>query len=156
VAEPVKVNTQGSPGLSPVIPSTKPVAKPVAYGQTAVNGVFQMSDALRISRKQDRVRWYRVASGSADVPVPDQGFQRAVIIAVTNTGSTRTVTIPTEDISREGAIFIIKDESGGANSNNITVATEASETIDGASSVAITADHGVVRLYSNGTHLFTW
>jgi hypothetical protein len=78
------------------------------------------------------------------------------IIGVTNTSSPRTVTISSSDITESGKVFIIKDESGGAGTNNITIATEGSETIDGSSTVTITANYGVGRLYSNGTNLFTW
>ncbi len=43
----------------------------------------------------------------------------------------------------------------GATTNNITIDTEGSETIDGASSVSITTNYGSVTLASNGTNLFT-
>ncbi len=79
-----------------------------------------------------------------------------VILAITDTFVPRTVTIQTSDIVGANRIFIIKDESGAANLNNITVTTEASETIDGAVSVVITQNYGVVRLYSNGSNLFSF
>jgi len=53
-------------------------------------------------------------------------------------------------------MIIVKDESGGAASNSITIDTEASELIDGAASVAISSDYGVVRLYSDGANFFTF
>lgn len=127
-----------------------------SYGATVIRGIFQLPDVIRMTLRQDRVRWYRVASGAAHVPVPDQGYQRSVIIGVDNTDSARTVTIPSEDIGREGTIFVVKDESGGANSNNITIATEGSQTIDGSGTNTISSAYGTVRLYSNGSHLFTW
>jgi hypothetical protein len=78
-----------------------------------------------------------------------------VIIGVTDTTATRTVTIQTADIVA-GRIFIIKDESGAAGTNNITVATQAAQTIDGLASVDITVDYGALRLYSDGSNLFIW
>ena len=42
-----------------------------------------------------------------------------------------TVTLPSAQVYA-GRLFTIKDESGDASTNNITVATEGSETIDGA------------------------
>ena len=79
-----------------------------------------------------------------------------MIIGVRDTSSSVTVTIQSADIY-SGRIFIVKDESGGAGTNNITIATQGSETIDGASSVTITADYGVGRFYA-GTdgNLYTW
>jgi hypothetical protein len=78
-----------------------------------------------------------------------------VIIGVTDTGSPRTVTIQSADIVA-GRIFIIKDESGGAGTNNITIATQDVETIDGAGSATISTNYGSVRLYSDETNLFTF
>ncbi len=68
------------------------------------------------------------------------------IIGVTNTAAARTVTIQTAFFS-EGKLLIIKDESGGAGTNNITIDTQGAETIDGAASVAITVNFGVARIY---------
>ena len=78
-----------------------------------------------------------------------------VIIGITDTSAARTVTIQTSDIVA-GRIFIIKDESGAAGTNNITIATQAGEMIDGMATVAITGNYGAVRLYSDGSDLFGW
>ena len=73
------------------------------------------------------------------------------------TAANITITLTSAMIARSGRVWIIKDESGGAAGGTpITVATEGAETIDGAASVTITSAYGVVRLYSNGTNLFTF
>ena len=77
------------------------------------------------------------------------------IIGVTDTAAPRTITLATAD-TVEGQVMIIKDESGAAGTNNITVATQAAETIDGVASVDITVNHGVLRVYSDGTNWFTF
>jgi len=79
-----------------------------------------------------------------------------VIIGVTSDDAVRTITIDTADIAATNRIFIIKDEGGEAATFNITIQGEGGETIDGAGSAVIVADYGVVRLYSNGSNLFTW
>ena len=91
--------------------------------------------------------------GSAGSPSTDD----EVIIGITNTSVVRTVTILTADIVA-GRIFIIKDESGAAGTNNITITTQSTETIDGSTDdVAITADSGALRLYAaSTTALFSW
>jgi len=79
-----------------------------------------------------------------------------VIIGLTNLSMPRTVTITSTDIVL-GRLFIIKDESGNASvTNPITINPQGSETIDGAANVAITTGFGVVRLYSDGSNLFSW
>ena len=77
-----------------------------------------------------------------------------IIIGVSNTALPVTVTIPTIQILA-GLRFIIKDESGGAGTNNITVETEGSETIDGEASASIVENFGTLELYSDETNLFS-
>jgi len=81
-----------------------------------------------------------------------------VIIGVTDLTIGRTITMSSQSISgTSGRIFIIKDETGNAsNPNPITIETQGLEKIDGVDSVEITTPFGVVRLYSDGTDLFSW
>lgn len=82
------------------------------------------------------------------------------VIGVTSTAAARTITLLTADLARGSSSkaysVIVKDESGAAATNNITVDTEGAETIDGANSVTISANYGVLRVYSNGTNWFTY
>jgi hypothetical protein len=80
-----------------------------------------------------------------------------VIVGITTIpGGGLSLTIRTQDIV-PGRLFIIKDETGTAsNPDAITINTEAAETIDGVASVTIATAYGVVRLYSDGTNLFSW
>lgn len=80
--------------------------------------------------------------------------QGEAIAAVTDTSAARTITLATADVAL-GRHITVKDESGGAGTNNITVATEGAETIDGAASITINADYGVARLYSDGVNWFS-
>jgi hypothetical protein len=64
-----------------------------------------------------------------------------------------TIRTMTDQVT-DGRIFTVKDESGAASSNNITITTEASETIDGAATYVISTDDGHVTLVSDGTNLF--
>ncbi|GEM_PF-3255479 len=69
------------------------------------------------------------------------------------TAAVTSLTLPTAECYR-GRVIIIKDASGNANTNNITVDTEGSETIDGANTYTINANYGVLRLYSDGENWF--
>lgn len=76
-------------------------------------------------------------------------------IGVTDTSSARTVTIKSDAIAyAEGLEFIIKDESLAAGTNNITIATEGSETIEGGPTLTINTNGGFFHLKSDGTNLF--
>ena len=77
------------------------------------------------------------------------------IVGVDTTSSAVTVTLGSDLVS-EGRIIIIKDVGGNAGTNNITIATEGSETIDGAASTSISTNYGVVRLFSDGTNWFSF
>ena len=71
-----------------------------------------------------------------------------------NRACTVTKTLPTGEV-RTGRIYTVKDESGAAASNNITVATGGSENIDGSATNVISANYGSVTYYSDGTNWFT-
>lgn len=76
------------------------------------------------------------------------------IIGVTSTAAARTITLATADVIA-GRVIFIKDESGLAGTNNITIDTEGAELIDGAASIAITVNYGVLKVYSDGVNWFT-
>lgn len=73
-------------------------------------------------------------------------------IIFVNTSAARTLTLPAPT---NGRLLIIKDSTGNAATNNITINPNASETIDGASSFIISFNWGEVQLQSNGTNWFT-
>jgi hypothetical protein len=112
--------------------------------------------------------WERVVSNSTQLDEKSRvGFAtstntgalgNASIYACTDTTSARTLTISSSTIAlgstSEVIAILIKDESGAAGTNNITIDTEGSETIDGVSSVVITANYGDVALYADGSNLF--
>ena len=63
-----------------------------------------------------------------------------------------TITLPTAEVI-SGRHILIKD-TGNAGTNNITIDTEGSETIDGAATLIINGNYSGVALYSNGTNWF--
>jgi len=75
------------------------------------------------------------------------------LIGVSNTGAPVTVNLLAIAELPAGDTITIKDESGGAAANNITV-TPASETIDGNATHVIDTNFGYVTLYSDGTNYF--
>lgn len=77
-----------------------------------------------------------------------------VIIGVTSTAAARTITLPAIATTTVGQIFIVKDESNAAGTNNITIQGDAN--INGAATLVINANSGSARLYSTGALWFTY
>jgi hypothetical protein len=98
----------------------------------------------------------RTATGAADYN--PSALTTDYIIAVDNTTAARAVTISTEDedsgSTSKPRVFVIKDESGGAAGNNITVSLESGGTIDGAASYVLDQPYQSITLYLNGTNGF--
>lgn len=83
------------------------------------------------------------------VAVAHTVLPRETYIGVTSTAAPRTITLPEKMV--DGDIIVVKDESGGAGANNITVTRGgSSDTIDGATTSVISANYGSVRVQYNG------
>jgi hypothetical protein len=109
-------------------------------------GTWTASSGLQL---KESFAVYRVGTGISATSAGQ------TIIGVTNTSAARTITLATADVV-PGRVIIIKDETGGAAANNITVNTQGGQTIDGVSTVTITANYGVLRVYSDGNNWFTF
>lgn len=75
------------------------------------------------------------------------------IIAV-NFAGTVAITLPTASASNKGKSYVVKDSSGSASTNAITI-SPASGNIDGASSTQINTNYGYVETFSDGTNWYT-
>lgn len=83
----------------------------------------------------------------------DYQIERAdYYIGVTDTSAARTITLPLTPILDQ--MFIIKDESGLAGTNPITIDTPGAELIDGAATYPINANYGSVTVNFDGTNYF--
>jgi hypothetical protein len=76
------------------------------------------------------------------------------IYPVDTSGGAVTLTLAT-DIVSEGAYVIVNDEGGAAATNLVTVDTEGSAVIDGATSRTIDSDYGALSFYSDGTDWYS-
>ena len=65
-----------------------------------------------------------------------------------------TVNLPAANTLRNGQSFVIKDEQGTANANNINIVATGGNTIDGQVSVVIESPFGAINLYTNGSDKF--
>lgn len=74
-------------------------------------------------------------------------------LGVTDTSAQLTVTLPSA-AGREGRVYVVKDESGGAGRHPIIMKALPGETIDGAQSLPIGTNYGVLRVISSGEGWF--
>lgn len=75
-------------------------------------------------------------------------------VSFTSLSTIRVATLPTA-ANATGQLYVIKDEAGNANTNNISITTTSAQTIDGASSKTINSAYGLMRVVSNGANWFT-
>jgi hypothetical protein len=75
-------------------------------------------------------------------------------IGVTNTAAPRRIQLPPAS-GRAGRVYVIKDESGGAAAHPISVRANDGEKIDGAATLTIHTNHGVLRVISTGAGWFS-
>ena len=73
------------------------------------------------------------------------------VILANAAGGAFTVTLPTA-VGNTGKIFTVKRTNSG--SNNVTVGTTSAQTIDGATTYAITTQYQSIDLISNGSNWF--
>jgi|19_taG_2_1085344.scaffolds.fasta_scaffold00773_5 hypothetical protein len=132
--------------------NTDPDSDNTQYG-TARHDTFDFvlgagSGEVKIERGQ---KWNRTTSAAGNYTA----VAGDMIIAKTGiTASGDTVTLMAAS-GMEGRVLIIKDESGNAGTDNITIDGNAAETIDGTATIPISVDYGVIRLYSDGSNWFT-
>lgn len=69
-----------------------------------------------------------------------------------NTSAPRTFTLPSASAVAHGRYYIIKDVTGSAASNNITINRAGSDTIEGLTSFVIDGSRGGVLIESNGSN----
>lgn len=81
--------------------------------------------------------------------------ERILHVTYPTTGAC-TITIPSTFATGGWAFITIKDASGNAGTNNITVSTEGSETIDGAATAVINSNYSAINIYTDGTNYFVY
>ena len=75
-------------------------------------------------------------------------------VTYTTTAAVTSLTLPTAQVI-SGRVIIIKDANGNAGTNNITVDTQGSETIDGQATFILNNNYQTVNIYSDGSNWFT-
>lgn len=121
----------------------------MAGGGFSILGDTVSTNIYRIMRPQGGVAYaYNATAISLTVTTS------MYIVAVTDTSAARTITLPSAP-SYSGTTFVIKDESGGAATNNISVVVSGGvKTIDGLTTQTISTNYGSMTVYYNGSNYF--
>lgn len=78
------------------------------------------------------------------------------LMGVTWLGAAVTIGLPRPIFAKVGKTYVVKDEVGGAATTNVTVVSQAAETIDGAASAVINTNYGAKSFYTDGANWFTF
>lgn len=76
-----------------------------------------------------------------------------VVLSTYSTTGTVTITLPTALMAKKKT-FTIKDAGGLAGTNNITIATQGSEKIDGSDIYVINSNYDSITLMSDNTNWY--
>lgn len=74
---------------------------------------------------------------------------------IVDTSAGRTITLPAANAVSAGRFYVIKDYTGNAATNNVTIAAAGADTIDGAASLLLKANYASVLIVSDGTSKWT-
>jgi hypothetical protein len=119
----------------------------IQSGNTTVQTIGPNANGL-IVNKASAASELHIRSVVADYTVDASGPDGTVFV---NKASAAAITLPAPSIGRQ---ITIRDNSGAANTNNITISPHASEKINGASTSVINTAYGVKTLVSDGTNWF--
>lgn len=92
---------------------------------------------------------FTVTATSGDLSIgPSDGF---VVVSVNTSTTANEITLPNASAVSTGRIYIVKDSSGDANVNAITITPNGTDTIDGAASVTVDSSYGSLMLIGDGS-----
>lgn len=128
----------------------------VGLSTTAGDVVLQPTGgAIRLKtliNAQAGQQWVRTSINHAASPY-GVSSSADYIIGCDPTAGAITINLPS--LGYDAQAYIIKDETGQAGTNNITVQCSG-HTIDGAATKVISTNYGVLRVYSIGANYVTW
>ena len=79
------------------------------------------------------------------------GNSDTFVYLIVDTSASRTITLPLASGVSAGRIYVIKDSTGTAETNNITVNIQGSDTVDGESSQVLNSNFGSWMIVGDGS-----
>lgn len=112
--------------------------------------VLKTDDSLDVAGKLIAAAGQRVAVSTVKTGAYSVDLAIDYIIRTDTSGGALTVTLPASHTA--GDIVVIKDVTGSAETNNVTVDPSDADTIDGASTFVLTVNYQAATFVSNGTN----
>ena len=104
------------------------------------NDILSINGGLTLSRRETNAS---ITLSTADYYIGVDTVNNPVLL-----------TLPGAQSLNNGQTYVVKDEGGAANTNNITIQASGSETIDGQNSVILESPYASIQLYCNGLNKF--
>ena len=121
-------------------------------GGISSTGIYDSNPTL-IPVKSSSGNIYSAIRSATNISLSSDTNDRRYV-GITDTSAPRSVTFNANPSLNQ--VTTVKDESGGALINNITVNTPGSETIDGAASYVINTNYGSMSFIYDGSNYFTY
>lgn len=109
---------------------------------------IQITDGGSIVSSPGSASIFATTAVSSDVTISNSD---TFVYLIVDTSATRTITLPLASGVSAGRLYIIKDSDGTAEANNITIDTQGSDTVDGASSAVLDSNFGSWTIVGDGT-----
>ena len=104
------------------------------------NNVLQVFGGLKLNRRNTTTT---ITASTTDY-----------YIGTNTTNGVLSIRLPDAANLLDGQTYVVKDEAGTANSNNVTILASGSQTIDGQNSVILESPFASIQLYCNGTNKY--
>jgi hypothetical protein len=127
------------------------------FAGSVTNKKFNDTSGKNVLKFRDCVNIADSGLNNARTPVADANYTILMtdnIIAYTSLSAGRTVTLPSA-VLFTGTLMVV-DEAGSSATNNVTVATTLSQTINGAATKVLNTNYGSLKFYSNGANWFAY
>ncbi len=140
--------SNGRVGIGAIAPQHALTVEGEISASSNVSASFFYGDGSKLTGITTGISYSRRAvTGHITASISD------VLLGVTASAAVQ-ILLPLASAYTAGQYFTVKDESGLANSNNITILTSGSNKIDGRTSVILESPYGALNIYTDGTNNF--
>lgn len=108
---------------------------------------IQLTDGGSIASSPGSASIFETTAVAANVTI---GNADTFVYLIIDTTAARTITLPLASGVSAGRLYILKDSDGDSETYNITINTQGSDTIDGASSQTLSSNYGSWTVVGDG------